>query len=218
LPLYSSIQKTFLLSPFIKAYLVAMRSEKKVQFVCFETILDKEPFIKRWEQFTRSLNSNADVTLQQSEKDGTFRYIAQHRFVAGELLFVFSKEERTSRLAQVQIKTKQVGGYSLFQGERLHDAIGNESKVFVFLTDARTDLDEYKKLSAAGKLNIYEAYYENCKYAYILEYFMKSKHVSPLMEQLNQFDTTEIGIYKECNLTKNMKEDKKKDSYVWPSV
>ncbi len=195
-----------------------MSTDKKVQFVCFETTLDKEPFIKRWEQYTRSLHSNLDVTLQQSEKNGIFRYIAQHRFVSGELLFVFSKEARSSRLAQVHIKTMQAGGYSILQAESLHDTIGNESKIFVFLTDPKVDLKIYKELFAPCKLNIYEAYYENCKYAYILEYFVKTKDSFALLEQLNLYDSVEVGTYKECALVKNLKNNKEKDLYVWPTV
>lgn len=195
-----------------------MTEDKKVQFVCFETTLDKEPFIKRWEQYTRSSNSNADVTLQQSEKNGLFSYIAQHRFVSGELQFVFSKEPRTSRLAQAQIKTTQAGGYSILRAERLHDTIANERKVFVFLSNPKVDLNAYKELSTPFKLNIYEAYYENCRYAYILEYFVKTKDAPALLEHLELYDISEIGIYKECTLVKNLKKNKEKDFYVWPTV
>ncbi len=194
-----------------------MTADKKVQFVCFETTLDKEPFIKRWEQFNTSLNSNVDVTLQQSKNNGVFRYIAQHRFISGELKFVFSKEARTSRIAQAQIKTTQAGGYSILQGERLSDANANESKVFVFVTDPRVDLDVFKIISPASKLNIYEAYYENCRYAYILEYFVKTKDAEGLIQQLKLHDVSEVGIYQECNRVKNQKNNKEKDFYVWPT-
>ncbi|HEV8083158.1 MAG TPA: hypothetical protein VGP55_08165 [Chitinophagaceae bacterium] len=195
-----------------------MSADKKVQFVCFETTLDKEPFIKRWEQYTRSLHSNVGVTLQQSEKNGVFRYIAQHRFSSGELQFVFSKEPRTSRLAQVHIKTMQAGGYTILQAERLHDTLGNERKIFVFLTDPNVDLNIYKELFTPVKLNIYEAYYENCKYSYILEYFVKTKDAPALLEKLNLYDSVEDGTYKECTLAKTLKNNKEKDLYVWPTV
>ncbi len=195
-----------------------MSEDKKVQFVCFETTLDKEAFIKRWEQYTRSINSNKDVTLQQSEKNGVFKYIAQHRFVSGELLFVFSKEPRTSRLAQTHIKTTQAGGYSVLQVERSHDTTGNERKIFIFLTDPRVDLKLYKEISVPFKLNIYEAYYENCKYAYILEYFVKTKEAPELLRQLRLHETEDAEIYKECALAKNLNKNKEKDFHVWPSA
>ena len=61
-----------------------MKIDDSVQFVCFETTLDREQFIKRWEQYNHSLNSNVDVTLQQSEENGTFKYIAQHHLASAE--------------------------------------------------------------------------------------------------------------------------------------
>ncbi len=194
-----------------------MSTDTKVQFVCFETTLDKDPFIKRWQEYTHSANSNVDVTLQQGKKNGMFSYIAQHRFVSGELLFVFSKKPRASRLAQVQIITTQAGGYSLLQAEWLQNAMSNEHKIFVFLSDPRANIDAYRQLPVPNKLNIYEAYFENCKYAYILEYFVKIKDEKALFEQLNLHDTPADGIYKECILAKNPKENKEKGSYAWPT-
>jgi len=177
-----------------------MRADKIVQFVYFETTLDSEQFIKRWEQYSRSVNSDVDVTLQQSAKKGLFSYIAQHRCAAGELQFVFTKEGRSSRTPQVEIKAKQAGGYSVLQLEKMNDAHSGESKIFAFLINPQTDLNAYKQLTAHSKLNIYEAYYENCQYAYILEFFVKEKYCAELFEQLKQLDPAEIGIYKECVL------------------
>ena len=195
-----------------------MSKDGKVQFVCFETTLDKELFVKRWEKFNRSPNSNDHVVLQQSEKNGLFKYIAQHRFESGELQFVFSSEGRTSRIAQARISTKHAGGYSILQAQRLKSTIANERKVFVFITNPKANLDVFKKLSTPGQLNIYEAYYENCRYAYILEYFVKAKDAVLLIEQLTISDIAEAGIYKECALVKDPDTGKKEGFYVWPSV
>jgi hypothetical protein len=183
-----------------KMYLSKMRTDKIVHFVCFETTLDSEQFIKRWEEYIRSVNSDLDVILQQSEKNGIFRYVAQHRCNAGELLFVFEKAARSSRIPRVEIKTKPAGGYSILQAERMNGAHADESKVFAFLLFAQVDVNEYRRLSAHYKLNIYEAYYENCQYAYILEFFVKNKYVAELLELLKQHKAAEIGIYKECTL------------------
>lgn len=195
-----------------------MSKDGKMQFVCFETTLDKELFIKRWEKYNRSPNSNDHVILQQSDKNGLFRYIAQHSFESGELQFVFSSEGRTSRIAQARISTKHAGGYSILQAQRLNSAIASERKVFVFITDPKVNINLFKKLSVSGQLNIYEAYYENCKYAYILEYFVKTKEAPLLIEQLNAFDIAEAGIYKECALVKDPDTGKKEGVYVWPTV
>ena len=195
-----------------------MTANTKVQFVLFETILAAEPFMKRWKEYTRSSKSDKDVILQQSEHNGAFKYIAQHRFVSEEVQFVFTKEKRSSRVAQELIQSNMAGGYSILQSERLTGCGPNERKVFAFISDPTTDLMVYKDLSRDGKLNIYEPYYQNCKYAYILEYFIKNNHAESFLEQLKNLETTDAAIYKECKIPKNLNApEKEKETYVWPS-
>lgn len=195
-----------------------MTPNTKVQFVLFETALSAEPFMKRWKEFKRSPKSDADVTLQQSNHNGAFRYIAQHRFANEEVQFVFTKEKRSSRVAQELIQSKKAGGYSILQAEQTTGAAPNERKVFAFISDPTTELSVYKDLSQDIKLNIYEPYYQNSKYAYILEYFIKSKQAEDLVEQLKNLDTAEVGIYQECKIPKNSEApEKEEESYVWPS-
>ena len=177
-----------------------MGEDKIVQFVCFETILNTAQFITQWEQYNRSTGSNTDVTLQQSDNNGAFKYIAQHRCAQGELQFVFSRAKKSSRTPEPEIKARQQGGYLVVQAERINDAHPDESKVFAFLADPKSDISVYKQLANHGKLNIYEAYYENCRYAFILEFFVKNKFLVPLLEQLKLQGAQETGVYKECAL------------------
>ena len=193
-----------------------MKIDDSVQFVCFETTLDREQFIKRWEQYNHSLNSNVDVTLQQSEENGTFKYIAQHHLASAELQFKFFNEIR-GRVIQVPIKTTKAGGYSILQAERLDDSARNERKIFVFLTDSIVDLAIYKQLGVPGNLNIYQAYYENCKYTYILEYFVETRNALSLQTQLKQPGVADVGVYKECIHIKNQQPSAEKGFYVWPT-
>lgn len=177
-----------------------MGEDKIVQFVCFETTLDTAAFITKWEQYNRSVNSDADVTLQRSARNGAFKYIAQHRCTAGELQFIFARAKKSSRLPEVEIKARQAGGYAIVQAERINDAHPDESKVFAFLADPQPVLANYRQLVNHGKLNIYEAWYENCQYTYILEFFVKNKHLLPLLDQLKALHVQETGVYKECAL------------------
>jgi len=177
-----------------------MGKDKIVQFVSFETSLNAEEFITQWEQYNRSVNSDLDVSLQQSEKNGRFRYIAQHRCPTGELKFIFTRAKKSSRSPEPEIKAKQAGGYLLIQEERLNDTHSGETKVFAFLTDPLSNLGNYRQLKAKFKLNIYEAYYENCQYAFILEFFIKNDVLPSLLEELKTLDTPETGVYKECAL------------------
>jgi len=175
-----------------------MKANNIVHFVSFETALDREQFIKRWEDYNWSVNVDRDITLLQSEKKGMFRYIAQHRCAAGGLSFMFTKAAKSPRLRRVEIKTNLLGGYSILQEEQKNNTHTNDSKIFVFVVSSMVDLNVYKRLSGQCKLNIYEAYYENCQYSYILEFFVRNKDVTELLEQLQQYDAAEIGMYKEC--------------------
>lgn len=177
-----------------------MKEDKIVQFVSFETTLDTEAFILQWEQYKRSVNSDTDVTLQQRLlKKGTFKYISQHRYPSGEFQFVFMKERRSSKSPEVEIRRKQAGGYSVMQRQAKDESHADESKIFVFILKPDTDLEPFRQFSEHSKLNIYEAYYENCEYTYILEYFVKDDYVAQMMEQLKALNLfEEAGVYKEC--------------------
>ncbi len=177
-----------------------MRTDKIIHFVYFETLLKGEEFITKWESYLRSANSDIDVTLQESKKNNQFMYIAQHRCDADEFQFTFTKAAKTNRSKQVEIKTTQLGGYSIIQEEQTGDAKKNESKVFVFLNYSNNDFEIYKQAKLYNKLNIYKAYYENCTYAYILEYFVKNNLLEQLQQQLQQYNATGISVYKECYL------------------
>ncbi len=177
-----------------------MAEDKIVQFVCFETSLTSERFITHWEQYNRSENCDADVTLQQTEKNGAFRYVAQHRYTASEFQFYFTKAKRSFRTPEVETRVRQAGGYSILQSERKNDVHADESKVFAFVVHAPIDLTVYRQLSAHSKLNIYEAYFENCQYAYILEFFVKAKYEPLLLEQLRLNHLNDVAVYRECVL------------------
>ena len=75
-----------------------------------------------------------------------------------------------------------------------------------------------EELAEGGKLNIYEPYYLNCKFEYVLEYFVKSSKADILVEQLSNLDVVDAAVYKEFKTVKNVNEtNKKEELHVWPS-
>jgi hypothetical protein len=172
-----------------------------VQFVEFETELDSEAFIPKWEQYKESMHTKHDVILQQHVlKNGKFKYISQHRCPSNEFQFTFNKERRVSKAREAEIRKRLAGGYSVLQLETIGETKADESKILVFILDPRTDLDSFRQFCVHGKLNIYEAYFENCRFTYILEFFVKNEYAADVLQQLKiltSFD--EAGIYKECH-------------------
>ena len=176
-----------------------MAEEKIVQFVTFETTLDKDQFIAQWEKFTRSDSNDQDVILHQSKKDGWFKYLAKHGH-GGGFKFIFEKTRRSSKNRQIPIKVVQEGGYSLLQRTRSGDCNPDESKIFCFIQNPQADLKLYKEMMTDGTYNIYVAYYENCRYTYILEFFVKNNRATELLEKLQHHHFDDVAIYKECML------------------
>jgi hypothetical protein len=168
-----------------------------VQFVRFETTLDKDQFIQRWEEYYSSSNKHANVILQQCKTGDIFKYLVQHRCREGGLRFLFSKVANKSRIRRAVINAEQAGGYAVLQLERANETVARESKIFAFLASPLIDLNLYRQIDVPAKLNIYEAYYENCSYAYILEFFVKNINASELLEKIKKYNPTEIGTYKE---------------------
>lgn len=195
-----------------------MTKNNKIQFVIFDTSLKAESFFERWKDYKRSRNSDVDVTIQQSKNKNSYRYIAQHRVSGDEIKFIFTRGKNKSGVPQKSIKLNLAGGYTLLQSERLDGTATNESKVIAFITDARADLQMFKELAGGGKLNIYEPYYHNCKFEYILEYFIKNDKVEVLVEQLQNLDAIDVAAYKEIRTLANANEpEKEEEFYVWPS-
>src|SRR5205814_7632452 len=96
-----------------------MRADQVVQFVYFETLLDTSQFIAQWERFTSSVDINPGVTLQQSEKKASFRYLAQHRCAAGVVELIFPRTRwPMNYTASDTIKTKHLCSYLIMLNER----------------------------------------------------------------------------------------------------
>lgn len=174
-----------------------MRIDKIVHFVYFETLLNGDDFLTRWEHYKRSANIDENVILQESKKGNVFSYLAQHRCNSYEFKFTFTKGAKLTRAKQAEIKTKQLGGYSVIQLENAGNAKRDDYKLFIFIDNSFADISVYKETLPFGKLNIYKAYFENCSYSYILEYFIKSKDIPAFQENLHQLNASPPAVYKE---------------------
>ena len=179
-----------------------MEKETIVQFVSFETMGDNNEFIAQWDQYSKGLNKKHQIRLQQeigSKKKA--KYLSQHWCFDDDFKFIFKKERRSAHFPEVEMRVRQLGGYTTIQVERKPESEEDESKIFVFITSQSTNVDECKQLSHYRYLNIYKAYFESSNYDYILEFFVENSHTEDFIEQLKmQNRHIESGIYKECVL------------------
>jgi hypothetical protein len=87
----------------------------------------------------------------------------------------------------------QLGGYTPLQIQNKKIS-PKDKKILALLDKSFFDL-EFCKNQSYSSLNIYEAYFENCKYGYILEYSVPEKDASLLIEQLSAQSGIEVTVY-----------------------
>ena len=179
-----------------------MESETIVQFVWFETAGDNIQFMSHWDEYSKEMRKVQAIKLQQeigSKKNA--RYLSQHSCHQDDFKFVFKKERRSAQVPELEMRVRQLGGYTTSQMQCKRDSKKDESKIFAFITGSETDIDIFRQLSHYRFLNIYEAYFESSNYNYILEFFVENTHAEEFMGQLKMQNCHfESGMYKECVL------------------
>jgi len=181
-----------------------MKKDTLVQFVCFETALEPEAFIPKWEHFAKESGNKKPeaIILQQALSKIRFKYVSEHIWPQDDFQFNFMKGRRSEHFPESRVKVVQAGGYTPLQiGQKKHDD-EDVFKIMVFTSNAQIDISALTSLQTYRSLNIYQAYYESSMYSYILEYFVKEIHSADLLQQLKtQVPAAEIAIYRECLVT-----------------
>jgi hypothetical protein len=175
-----------------------------VQFVGFITNLDFDKFVEPWEYYVQQLNNNQEKpTLQkQTGSKSRFKYISQHPCLQGDFKFAFMNKRDSAHFPEHTVRVVHAGGYIPVQIETNRKDKGKYFNVMVFIKKQEIDLEYYRRLLLYRKLNIYQAYYENCAYSYIMEFFVKEPDATGFMLQLNPGNinphiSDEAAIYKE---------------------
>ena len=179
-----------------------MNKDSIVQFICFSTELDREDFISIWKTYANQLTDdktnillNEAVALKSKNK---FKYVSRHESVSSEFLFAFIKESRSASFSE-KAKVVQAGGYTPEQIQCEHSEVKGDVKVIAFIDHDETELGFYHR-QTYRHLNIYQAYYENCAYGYIMEFFLDEQDAPLLIEQLKTRSGVEVALYKEYSL------------------
>ena len=179
-----------------------MEKETIVQFVFFETAGENNEFIAQWDQYSKGMPKKHEIRLQQevTSKKKT-KYLSQHWCFDDEFKFIFKKERRSAHFPEVEMRVRQLGGYTTVQTQSKKESKENETKIFVFISSQGMSLEECKEFTHYRYLNIYKAYFESSNYDYILEFLVDNDQSTEFMDQLKtQTGHFESGIYKECVL------------------
>lgn len=177
-----------------------MSKDKIVHFVGFATTLPFEDFNPLWESCLKRLNvSSQKVILDETiqEQKGTFKYISQHEHSSADFKFAFMKESTRANFPNQKVRVVQAGGYMAVQFQPFPTKTKGMVKIIAFTSQGDNELDFYQQQSFL-QLNVYEAYFENCKYSHVLEYLVNEKDAPALFTELKTRPGIEVALYKEC--------------------
>lgn len=177
-----------------------MNKNSIVHFVGFISRLAKSEFVEEWMQYAKEFVTTADsVTLREkTEGNGKYKYISQHSFGEEDFSFSFMKDRHSENFPDQKARVIMMGGYSPVE-IGFDPAESSNTTVLAFFIKDRIDMEFYTGLVKAGSLNIYQPFYENCMYGYILE-FLTNKAGSPLLieEIQKRKEGAEVSIFLKC--------------------
>jgi hypothetical protein len=169
-----------------------------IQFVCFETNMEINSFIPLMENYLKRSKQPHQMTVQEAQK-GKIKYVSRHHALKSDFRFVFARSKNTEPLLNTNLRVIQAGGY--FPVKKEHHPKSNSKLVTVlfFLNKEVNDISHLHTLENYSYLNVYEAYYENCLYPYILEFFTDENLTGDLIKELGEKVLyAHAGVYKEC--------------------
>lgn len=177
-----------------------MKKDTIVHFVGFITSLGPDEFGVGWDRYARLLaDKKRDTGFQQSVSGGKnkFTYLSQHEWTGRDSTFTFMNERKSEHFPEHNVRVVQLGGYLLLDSIKKHAVDEDDNRLMAFTGTDENDIDQYRRLPF-HLLNIHQAYFENCLYGYILEFFVPVSMMGELLLELKQKQGVETSVFKEA--------------------
>jgi hypothetical protein len=176
-----------------------MKKDSMIYFVGFMTDIGFDEFVIKWEFYAKQVSSSHhSVILQQETGTKTrFKYVSHHKLKNDSISFSFMKGRTSEHFAEQKVKVVNLGGYKVVQAGN-HSEDNNENRLIAFIGHNETDMNFYRELLPARQTHLYEAYYENCTFGHIMEFFPGEKDAEDIFRQLKLRPGVEVSLYREC--------------------
>jgi len=179
-----------------------MENNNIYEFVCFETLLELKDFRQQWDEFAKVFMDKGVQKIVLNKKNGEknkYRYISKKQWPLDSFQDVFSESKIPGSFAASQVKVIPTGGYASVEIGHDKKAGKTEVQVIAFVHDDIIDIKKLRESKLFKAMNIYEAFYQNSQYNYIIEFFTdKTKQDALVAEIKNEFMKAEIGTYAEA--------------------
>lgn len=176
-----------------------MKKDSIVHFVGFITSLGPEEFSTSWDRYAKRLvNKKRETVFHQNVSGGKnkFTYLSQHEWVDRDSAFTFMNDRKTDHFPEHNVRVVHLGGYLQMDSLKKHSVEEEDNRLIVFTAPDETDIAYYRQLPY-HLLNIHQAYFENCLYGYILEFFVPVSMMEELLLELKQRPGVETSVFKE---------------------
>lgn len=175
-----------------------------IQFVGFVTRLTPEEFMSDWEHHSQQLMTVQHAAVLHCQGAGKrFRYLSKHKLAEQGLSFAFMKNRSSRYFREQRVKVVEIGGYISVESGFDNPEDDFASRIIAFVGHSETDIDYYRGLVPENTLNIYQEYYENCMYGYVLEFLINDEaEGNNLLTLLTARAGIEAAVYHQSILEK----------------
>lgn len=179
-----------------------MKKNDIVQFIGFRSLLPQKDFMELWDPYSSQLvHEPADACLQETisvKKNGGFDFVSRLCCDEDSFRFSYMQGRERAKFPDQKATVIQAGGYLVTELQHAGPCGKSEVKILAFIPHNETDTGFFRELPCRH-LNIFEAYFENCRYGYVMEYFLHKQDADTVLEALNNRPGVEAALYKECS-------------------
>ena len=142
---------------------------------------------------------NEPVLLErQTAARNKFRYLSRHSWPEGENRFSFKQSRKNGYFPEMPVQIQHLGGYTTHENAVSHEPTNGENRLFVLTGHDENDPLYYTSLPFLFLYNLYEAYYESCRHAYIIEYLGNPENLEAIAGHIRQRNGTESALLQDC--------------------
>ena len=172
-----------------------------VQFTGFATSMGIEEFTPEWENYTEKIKSHKITATLYSEKRKNkkgFDYISKIEWPQNDFNSTLANDQKPGRFSEHKARAVQMGGYISIEEKNIYADADNDTIIIALIGHNENDINYYKSLPLYSHANIYQAYYENCNYGYVIEFTVAEADAEILLQHLALRHGVDAGIYRTC--------------------
>jgi hypothetical protein len=174
------------------------------QFICYATTLTAEEFEPEWDRYVqKGMNKQSDPQLleQAPGSKSRYKYVSKHTWDENAIQMAINNRQSVKHFPQHKVKLLQAGGYVLAPQHKKNQLNDTGTRLILFIGHDERDMDFYKRIPGLENPVTYQAYYESCAFAYIMEYSVNAGEADGILQQLKLRQGIDAACYQECMVT-----------------